>query len=338
MNAAVMKRLPMLWRRELWEHRGLWLAPVIAAGLLVLVLAAGALQLMQVNLGPLRLGADVQVTTPDATVTIDKTGKTQVTTPDGTVSVQADVDVQLDDSEAQESGVTIDMPGLSIRGGDTDVDIEELRKLRNKVPLNMVLSAVLLMLLMVSLFPVTGFLMESLYADRRDRSVLFWRSLPVSDTATVLGKLSLAPVVLLGTWALAAVVSVPVIGLVKLGGAAPLLDASWTVGRWLSGQALLLGLLLVNLLWYAPVFALLLVVSAWARRSPYGWALGVPLLAMMAESMLLGTKHLARLVGHRLAPIELQPGVLDPWLWVGLVAAAALVALAIRLRRNAEAS
>lgn len=317
MNAAVMNRLPMLWRRELWEHRGLWLAPLIAAGLLLLVLSAGALQLMQVNLGPLRLGAEVQVTTSDGSVSMN----------------EADTK-----AETQESGVTINMPGLSIRGGEADVDAEELRKLRNKVPLTMVLGAVLVSLLIVSLFPLTGFLMEALYADRRDRSVLFWRSLPVSDAATVLGKLSLAPVLLLATWVLAAVVSVPVIGLVKLGGATPFLDGSWTVGRWLMGQGQLLGVLLVNLLWYAPVAALLLVVSAWARRAPYGWALAAPVGAMMAESMLLGTKHLARLVGHRLTPVDAVQGLQNPWLWLGLVATAALVALAIRLRRNAEAS
>ena len=35
----------------------------------------------------------------------------------------------------------------------------------------------------------TWYLLDCLYADRKDRSVLFWKSLPISDTTTVLSKL-----------------------------------------------------------------------------------------------------------------------------------------------------
>lgn len=317
MSSVAVKRLSMLWRRELWEHRGLWMAPLVAAVLLLLVMAAGALQLMKVNLGPLQLGADVQVTTPAM--------------PETRESVVGGAQEEAADEDA---GITLELHGLSFTGKDAAGQ----KPGRRTVPQKHVLAAVLVMLLVVSAFPVTGYLMETLYADRRDRSVLFWRSLPVSDTATVLAKLSLAAVVLLGTWLLAALVSLPVMGLVTFTAARVLIDDSWTVAQWLLTQGLLLAVLLVNLLWYAPVAAVLLVVSAWARRSPYGWALGVPLLAMMAEDMLLDSKHLARLVGHRLTPVGLPGGLQDPWLWVGLVAAAGLVALAIRLRRNAEAS
>ena len=42
MSSVAVSRLPMLWRRELWEHRGLWMAPLAAAVLLLLVMAAAA--------------------------------------------------------------------------------------------------------------------------------------------------------------------------------------------------------------------------------------------------------------------------------------------------------
>ena len=35
---------------------------------------------------------------------------------------------------------------------------------------------------------VVVYLLDCLYGERRDRSILFWRSLPVSDTQTVLAK------------------------------------------------------------------------------------------------------------------------------------------------------
>ena len=41
----------------------------------------------------------------------------------------------------------------------------------------------------VMLFMVWFYLMDTLHADRKDRSVLFWKSLPLSDTTTVLSKL-----------------------------------------------------------------------------------------------------------------------------------------------------
>ena len=40
------------------------------------------------------------------------------------------------------------------------------------------------------------YLLDCLYADRKDRSVLFWKSLPISDTTTVLSKLGTALIVI----------------------------------------------------------------------------------------------------------------------------------------------
>ena len=332
MNAE-LNRLPMLWRRELWEHRSLWLAPLIASAVLLLLLTAGALQLTQVNLGPLQLGGKVEVTTPDAQVNVASDGKVDVTTLDAQVHVAPDgivVNAKAEEDEEDEE-VVVNLPGVMINSAAGG------HRMPRIVPLSAMLSLVTTLLLGVGTFPVVGYLLESLYADRRDRSVLFWRSLPVSDTATVLAKYSLPMLVLLGIWVLGLPVSVLVVGLVKLSGAASFMQLDWTAAQWLQGQAQLLGLVVVGLLWYAPAAAWLLVASAWARRAPFAWALAPPLVLVVLESVLLGSKHLGALIGYRLhLP---QPSAVLSWqLWLGVVVAAALVAVAIRLRRNADAA
>lgn len=335
---AVLDRLPMLWRRELWEHRSLWMAPLIASAVLLLLLTAGALQLTRVNLGPLQLGGKVEVTTPDAQVNVASDGKVDVTTPEAQVHVAPDGivvnakgEAETDAEAEDDADVVINLPGLMINGAKAEPGLPR------QVPLPVVLSLVTFLLLCVGIFPVIGYLLESLYADRRDRSVLFWRSLPVSDTVTVLAKYSLAALVLLGIWLLGLPVSVLVMGLVKLSGAEAIMQMDWTAAQWLNGQASLLGHTLVSLLWYAPVAAWLMVASAWARRAPFAWALAPPLVLMVLESVLLNSKHLGRLVGSRLIPAPAS-AVLSWQLWLGVVVAAALVAVAIRLRREAEAA
>ena len=45
-------------------------------------------------------------------------------------------------------------------------------------------------------FKLFFYLLGALYEDRKDRSILFWKSLPVSDTATVLSKVVTAILVM----------------------------------------------------------------------------------------------------------------------------------------------
>jgi ABC-2 type transport system permease protein len=303
----------MLWQRELWEHRSLWIAPLVASGLLLLILAAGALRLVNVQLGPLQLGSSVQVTTPEASVSVEP----------GRVIVDSDDDDAAD--------VVVNMPGILV----TD-DVQD-SSAAHAVPQSVVLMVITGLLLSVALFPVTGFLLESLYADRRDRSALFWRSLPVSDTATVMAKFSLVAVVLLATWLLAVPVSVLVIGLIKVSGVGAVIQLNWTVGQWLAGQLALLVFVCVGLLWYAPLAAWLMLVSAWAKRAPFAWAVAPPLVLITLESILFHSKHVLGLLGSRfMAPQPLQ-ALQMPQLWLGLLLTAAMLWGAIALRRTADA-
>ena len=58
--------------------------------------------------------------------------------------------------------------------------------------------------------------------------------------------------------------------------------------------------LVVHALWFAPLYAWLLLVSAWARRAPLLWAV-LPSLALgVVERMAFGTSHFGSLIRYRL--------------------------------------
>jgi len=115
---------------------------------------------------------------------------------------------------------------------------------------------------------------------------------------------------------------------------------------------LLYHLLTAHALWPAPVYCWLLLVSGWARRAPFLWAV-LPVVAIAGvENLAFHTCHFADLVGRRFigdAPtvaltspdmfptnpmIHITPNqfLSSPGLWVGLAAAAAFLAAAVRLR------
>jgi ABC-2 type transport system permease protein len=146
----------------------------------------------------------------------------------------------------------------------------------------MALSAPLfLMLGVVAFFYCLG----ALYEERRDRSILFWKSLPVSDQATVLSKiataLGLAPLIAIA----AATVTSVVLLLVICSGLA--FKGVNVFGMILSNPAVyltplqVLGLLPVYILWALPTIGWLLMVSAWARSKVFLWAVGTPVLAIV---------------------------------------------------------
>jgi ABC-2 type transport system permease protein len=116
-------------------------------------------------------------------------------------------------------------------------------------------------------------------------------------------------------------------------------------------QILFVHLVTGHGLWYAPIYAYLLLISAWARRTPFLWAT-LPLVAVGgAEKIAFNTSYFAAIVEGRLmggpsvdrptagmtmdamTPFTLTQLVSSPGLWIGLLVAAALLAGAIRLRR-----
>ncbi|HEX5755300.1 MAG TPA: hypothetical protein VFY12_02990 [Arenimonas sp.] len=126
------------------------------------------------------------------------------------------------------------------------------------------------------------FCLASMYDDRKDRSVLFWKSLPISDTATVMSKLAMA--LLIG----------PIITLVAATLTAGLIAFSVTLTSALHGVNMfgvllstpdlylgpfkLLAMLPVYIVWAVPTVGWLMLVSAWSRSKPFLWAVGAPVL------------------------------------------------------------
>ncbi len=229
-----------------------------------------------------------------------------------------------------------------------------------------VVAGLMVTQLLVAMVVTFFYLLDSLYSERKDRSILFWKSLPVSDTMTVVSKAAVALVAVpLIVYALSLLVSVVVFGVmaVKFSGTtlAPLVH--WHTFGWLALQGVLLLNIVVAALWYAPVVAALLMVSAAARRATVLWAVVPPLILTLVERSTLGSDHVPRFIAYRLigffdamgvggtrpAPssaadqvervsalydrINAAPLLLNVDLWLGVAAAIGLLAVAIRLRR-----
>ncbi len=287
----IATQLGMLVRRELWEHRYLWIAPLALAGLLTLLAVIG-----RVHFG-------------------------------------MHDEAALADPQQRVAWFTIVVWALSVP------------------------------FYVLSLFIVGYYLLDCLYAERKDRSILFWKSLPVSDGLTVLAKLLVALLVVpLGVFALGVLTNLAVIAVLRLRiamGNVPML-LSWSTLEWARTELALLAAQCITLLWHAPVAGYLLVISAWARRSPFLWATLPLVMAPILERIAFGTHHLwdfilyrfggiwhtlgvehanlvsrnsARPVGTLLQVLDFRAAFTDIDLWLGLAAAAALVFAAIRIRR-----
>jgi ABC-2 type transport system permease protein len=286
--AALSATRPMYWsiRRELWESRSLYIAPLAAAAVFLLGFLISTIHLPQ----KMR-----------ALSTLDLAHKRQAIA----------------------------------------------------MPYDMAAGLLMLTAMVVGAF----YCLDALHGERRDRSILFWKSLPVSDLTTVLSKATI-PIVLLPLFTFAITVVLQWIMLLLstavLGASGLNVATLWTQ---LSFPQMSLGLLYhlvtVHALWHAPFYGWLLLISAWARRAPILWA-ALPLLAIGAvEKIAFNTSHFAALLGNRLSgggaeaitmpgsfPMDpmthLTPGTYlsSPGLWIGLAFTALCLAAAVQLRRH----
>jgi ABC-2 type transport system permease protein len=211
--------------------------------------------------------------------------------------------------------------------------------------------AIMLVAMIVEIF----YCLDALQGERKDRSILFWKSLPVSDLTTVLSKASIpfvilpavAYVVLVLTGCVMLVLSSVVLAVNGLS-PAPL----WTQLSLASeALGLLYHMVTVHILWYAPIYCWLLLISAWARRAAFVWAFLPPFCVGMLEKLIFNTTHFATWIGYRVGggmEAEKAVGMMpsthltplrflgDPGLWLGWIAAAIFLWAAVRIRRNRE--
>ncbi len=144
------------------------------------------------------------------------------------------------------------------------------------------------------------YLLDCLNADRRDRSILFWKSLPIGDAQAGLAKLATGLIAVpLIYFAAADVTTLAIAFIVSLRARAWIGSAMWHPGQWLQLQALWLYLIATLAIWLLPIAGWLLLVSVSVRRATVLWALLPPLAAVWTERALLGTDWIGRLLASR---------------------------------------
>ncbi|CAN5282241.1 ABC transporter permease [soil metagenome] len=170
--------------------------------------------------------------------------------------------------------------GQQVTNLSTVVDAEQRTQIVNAISQGYIGTAA--PLFMVMGFVVFFFCLGSLFDERKDRSVLFWKSLPVSDTETVLSKVAMAVVgAPLLTIAFGIVVSVVSLLIICTGAS---LTGLHVFGSVLASPATwaapfeLLALIPLYAIWALPTVGWLLMVSAWSRSKVFLWAVGAPLL------------------------------------------------------------
>jgi len=214
------------------------------------------------------------------------------------------------------------------------------------------LSAALIMgiALVVGIF----YSLDSLYGERRDRSILFWKSMPVSDLTTVLSKFAI-PLLIIPVLSYAIAVVTQLIMLLLA--SAVLVGSGANIAALLTQQSLFRStldlfyhMLTVHGLWYAPLYAWLLLVSATAPRAPFVWAVLPPFVIWGVEKVAFNTAYFLSLLKVRLmGPPDPEMTMSrnadfmstliphhffgQPGLWAGLAVAAVFLAIAVRLRR-----
>jgi ABC-2 type transport system permease protein len=285
-----MNALPILIRRELWEHRSLWIAPLVVAGLIVIA----------------------------------------------AMFPHADIHFDRADVATHKQGAIFALFHSALT-----------------IPQFLIISVQL-----------PFYLTDCLYAERKDRSILFWKALPVSDALTVISKFLVAiAIVPLGVYLLTILTDIAATGILAVRFRhSDILRVilRWDTSVWLHTQGIILSALVLAMLWYAPLAAYLLVVSAWAKRNVILWATVPPLVAIILEKIAFGTNYVAVVLGYRLngiwRPLDLEGrlsgdaatmtvhgtgvgslAVLENAdLWLGLLVAVALIWVTIRIRRHSD--
>jgi ABC-2 type transport system permease protein len=250
-----------LVRREFWEHRSLWFAPLAVMSLLLL--------------GALFTHGAMQIDATDSSEWLDPQVKTLV--------------------------FSLAQWGLTI-------------------------PHYLVMMLVLNFY-----LLDCLYAERKDRSILFWKSLPVSDGITVASKMFVGCIVVpFGTYAIALVTDLLFTAIWDLRAVlshSPVL-VLWDTVAFFKVQALMFLGLVVSILWYAPFLGVFVLASAWVRRNVLMWVTVVPLLVIIFERIAFGTHHVSSFLAYRgdgiWGDLNMESVVLGSLTGVGRAAIAAL--------------
>ena len=175
----------------------------------------------------------------------------------------------------------ININGLDLSALTSKMDAGDLQKLAGGIDISTVMSSV--WPLIVLAFVVFFYCLGSLYDERKDRSVLFWKSLPVSDRDTVLSKaasaLLVAPAIAVGagiTCMFGFLLLVSAFVLLHNGNPLTLV---WGPGNPLQLAGSMIATIPVYALWALPTVGWLLLCSAWSKSKPFLWAIMLPVFS-----------------------------------------------------------
>jgi ABC-2 type transport system permease protein len=147
----------------------------------------------------------------------------------------------------------------------------------------------------------TWYLLDCLYTDRRDRSILFWKSLPISDATTVLCKLLIGMIIVpLVYFAAADATALIAAFILSIRARASIGSSLWNAEVWGQVQVLWMYAIVTTAIWYLPVAGWLMLVSAYAKRAVMLWAVLPPLLLYILERVFFGTTTVGHIIARRL--------------------------------------
>lgn len=161
--------------------------------------------------------------------------------------------------------------------------------------------------LIVGTFVVFFYCLGCLYDERKDKSILFWKSLPLSDRDSVLSKIASATLV---APAIATAVAIAcALGLIVIASLFVLAHGQnplplWNLAGIASACVNLIVAIPMTALWALPTIGWLMLCSAWSRRVPFLWATLVPIVG----GIMLAISGLMRAFGSD-----------DVWYWRNIV-------------------
>jgi len=220
-------------------------------------------------------------------------------------------------------------------------------------------SFITIMLMNTSLFVGIFYCLDALNGERRDRSILFWKSLPVSDRVSVLSKFAI-PFVILPALIFVIIIATDVVMLL-LSSVVLITDTHAVATLWarlplFSLAPKLLYTMAAIALWHAPIYGWMLLVSSIARRATFLWAM-LPVFVIFAfETIAFRSSVFVRFLAYRMfgwlnrafVP-QARPGfptfdpltlidpvrfLTTPGLWTGLIVTAILLVVIVQLRRD----
>ncbi|MGB1261835.1 MAG: hypothetical protein ACPG52_02900 [Cognaticolwellia sp.] len=162
------------------------------------------------------------------------------------------------------------------------------------------ISALFLPFMMVALLVQLYYFLTCLFDERRDLSVYFWRSMPVSDATTIAVKLFTGALIIPAIFMLAATAAMLMAGLLGFIGCI-VLSVSYELSFWhvwgtldiFSNIALIWLSLIPFVLWLFPLYAWLMLMSMFANKAPFLWAILPIITLILVEAFLVNYFNLS---------------------------------------------